>query len=228
MSASESRPLPRRFLKVSASRSERVANNGGQFLERLVVRRRGQASKPNRRPVRTPAAGSRGPRHGVRGRRGSAVGRARRRLGLLRRRTRRRPAAPAVSTWAERDREAELGQRRADEVDARPVGRRPAPPARWPGATRPARTATVGSSAAPSPGAAASRSSASIRPVDDRVEPLRAGRPGRARSSATSQARDAVRRPGSTPGRPRTEIRCRASIAGDVGQQPDPVGRHAP
>src|SRR4051812_38384917 len=30
MSASESRPFPRRFLKVSASRSESVANNGGQ------------------------------------------------------------------------------------------------------------------------------------------------------------------------------------------------------
>ena len=32
MSASESRPLPRRFLKVSARRSESVANTCGQFL----------------------------------------------------------------------------------------------------------------------------------------------------------------------------------------------------
>ncbi len=51
MSASESRPLPRRFLKVSARRSESVANNGGQpssirgRWRRRAARASGQTSR---------------------------------------------------------------------------------------------------------------------------------------------------------------------------------------
>ena len=233
MSASDSRPLPRRFLNVSARRSESVANTWWSVLVRQV----GRSAIGARQAVRSDVQGSRRLR-APRVPRAPPRRPARRPAGRPRapgRRTRRPPAGPG----SRRARSARRGRGRPGRGTRR---------TRTPGrsSTRTSRTVAASETprAAPAPSARA-RQRRGPQPRargradrDHRLEPLRAStaRPGRARrpprptpryspwvharAARTGQPlhgqRAGRRRPSARPGRPRRRSPSTPSALGST------------